>query len=161
MPTPFGSVSPVRHLRLSAVIVPLILAACASNPPPDSIGPVDVGYSETEEQQAEQSVNTVQAEDEAVQRTRTLAEMLMRVPGVRVSQRGDDLRVRIRGGSSLLASEEPLVVIDGVVYSGALRSINPYAIDSITVLKNADETAIYGARGANGVIFIRSKDPPR
>ncbi len=152
--------SHLLRVGFPGALIALFLAACASTPPDHDVGPSDVGYSEAADKQAEDSPNTIQSEDERQGRTRTLADMLARVPGVRVTVTGDDLRVRIRGGSSLNAGEEPLVVVDGVVYAGALRSINPYAIDSITVLKNADETAIYGARGANGVIFIRMKSQP-
>jgi len=70
------------------------------------------------------------------------------------------MTVRIRGATSFLGSEEPLFVIDGMVVQsadGALDGINPNTIESITVLKNADETAIYGSRGANGVILIKTK----
>jgi TonB-dependent starch-binding outer membrane protein SusC len=72
--------------------------------------------------------------------------------------------VRIRGGSSLMESNEPLYVIDGVEVSpgvnGALTGINPYDIESIEVLKDATSTAMYGSRGSNGVILIRMKKPP-
>ncbi|MFK9985529.1 TonB-dependent receptor plug domain-containing protein, partial [Escherichia coli] len=73
--------------------------------------------------------------------------------------------IRIRGGASLNASNDPLIVIDGVplVNSGIsgvanpLSLINPNDIESVNVLKDASATAIYGARGSNGVIIITTK----
>ncbi len=64
---------------------------------------------------------------------------------------------RIRGFSSLNAGNDPLIVLDGVPYDGAWSSINPTDVASITVLKDAASNALYGARGANGVIIITTK----
>lgn len=88
-----------------------------------------------------------------------------RFPGVEVNRTPDGgIAVRIRGGSSLMESNEPLYVIDGVEVSpgvnGALTGINPYDIESIEVLKDATSTAMYGSRGSNGVILIKMKKPP-
>ena len=88
-----------------------------------------------------------------------------RFPGVEVNRTPDGgVSVRIRGGSSIMGSNEPLYVIDGVEINpgvnGALVGINPYDIDSIEVLKDATSTAMYGSRGANGVILIKMKKPP-
>jgi TonB-dependent SusC/RagA subfamily outer membrane receptor len=85
-------------------------------------------------------------------------------PGVRVSTRPDGtLIVRIRGSGSFQGSEEPLYVIDGVALpqgsGGHLAGINPYDIVSIKVLKDPPETALYGVRGANGVILITTRRP--
>lgn len=66
--------------------------------------------------------------------------------------------IRIRGNRSLNATNEPLYVVDGVVLSiGGIESINPRDIESINVLKDASSTAIYGSRGANGVILVTTK----
>jgi TonB-dependent SusC/RagA subfamily outer membrane receptor len=73
---------------------------------------------------------------------------------------GGRLSVRIRGTDSLLAGKEPLWVVDGLaLQSGGvqLATLNPRDVESITVLKNPDQTAIYGSRGANGVILIKTK----
>ena len=88
-----------------------------------------------------------------------------RFPGVEVNRTSDGgIAVRIRGGSSLMGSNEPLYVIDGVEITpgpnGALYGINPYDIESIEVLKDATNTAMYGSRGSNGVILIKMKRPP-
>ena len=63
----------------------------------------------------------------------------------------------IRGFSSLRASMQPLIVVDGVPYGGSVTDINPNDIEQLTVLKDAASTALYGARGANGVILITTK----
>ncbi len=142
---------------LTATLLPLFLTACASKRPEPAGGTVDIGYGEVAEETVGGSVETVEAEEERLERTLALADMLRRLPGVQVSVRGDDLAVRIRGNSSFLASKEPLVVMDGMEFRGALGAINPFNIESITVLKNAGETAVYGSRGANGVILITTK----
>ncbi|HTE44465.1 MAG TPA: SusC/RagA family TonB-linked outer membrane protein, partial [Gemmatimonadaceae bacterium] len=82
------------------------------------------------------------------------------VAGVQVqttnAQPGAEMRIRIRGGNSLNGSNEPLVVVDGVI-GADLNQINPNDVETVDVLKDASATAIYGARGANGVIMITTK----
>jgi TonB-dependent SusC/RagA subfamily outer membrane receptor len=74
------------------------------------------------------------------------------------SRPGSDMQIRIRGNRSLGdadgESNEPLIVLDGIPYSGSLNSINQGDIKSINILKDASATAIYGSRGSNGVILI-------
>ena len=73
---------------------------------------------------------------------------------------GEVARVRIRGNKSLTASEsqkQPLYVVDGIVHMGSLNDINPNDIASMDILKDASATAIYGSRGANGVVLITTK----
>jgi TonB-dependent SusC/RagA subfamily outer membrane receptor len=86
-----------------------------------------------------------------------------RIAGVEVERTRDGLKVRIRGSTSLRGDSDPLYVIDGITIQpgpgGALVGITPYDIESITVLKDPADTAIYGVRGANGVIVIKTKDP--
>jgi TonB-dependent SusC/RagA subfamily outer membrane receptor len=87
-----------------------------------------------------------------------------RTPGVDVRVAPDgSLSIRIHGPASFYGGGEPLYVIDGTPVEagpgGALRGLNPYEIESIKVLKYAPETAIYGVRGANGVIVITTKRP--
>ncbi|MDP4602240.1 MAG: SusC/RagA family TonB-linked outer membrane protein, partial [Schleiferiaceae bacterium] len=83
-----------------------------------------------------------------------------KTPGVRITsnsgQPGAGSRIRIRGGSSLNASNDPLVVIDGLPADG-LGLINPADIESFTILKDASAAAIYGSRAANGVILVTTK----
>ena len=83
-----------------------------------------------------------------------------RVAGVEMSQTsskpGAEMQIRIRGARSLTASNDPLVVLDGIPFAGNLSDINPNEIKSIDILKDASATAIYGSRGANGVILVTS-----
>src|SRR5690606_10789876 len=77
-----------------------------------------------------------------------------RLPGVELSQTsskpGAEMQIRIRGVRSLTASNDPLVVLDGIPFAGSIGDINPNDIRSIDILKDASATAIYGSRGANG-----------
>jgi TonB-linked SusC/RagA family outer membrane protein len=81
-----------------------------------------------------------------------------RLPGVELSQTstrpGATLQIRIRGTRSLTADNDPLVVLDGIPFIGSINEINNNDIKSIDILKDASATAIYGSRGANGVILI-------
>ncbi|MBM6865608.1 SusC/RagA family TonB-linked outer membrane protein [Bacteroides caecigallinarum] len=70
---------------------------------------------------------------------------------------GSSSTIRIRGIGSMNASSEPLYVVDGAPYDGGIANINPQDIESISVLKDAAASAIYGARGANGVVIITTK----
>ena len=107
----------------------------------------------------------VTAED--IQRTpgEPIEKVLMgRFPGVWVARTADGgIAVRIRGTTSIVGSNEPLYVLDGVPMqpgpNGSLTGLNPYDIASIEVLKGPAETAMYGIRGANGVIVIKTKRP--
>jgi len=72
------------------------------------------------------------------------------------SRPGSSATIRIRGERSLSASNDPLIVLDGVPFMGSLNEISPNDIKSIDILKDAASTAIYGSRGANGVILISS-----
>lgn len=72
-------------------------------------------------------------------------------------QPGEDAKLLVRGAGSINASALPLYVVDGVPYDGAISSINPADIESVTVLKDASAGALYGARGANGVVVITTK----
>ncbi len=83
------------------------------------------------------------------------------IPGLNITTGnaapGEDQSLRIRGNNSLTASNAPLVVLDGIPYSGSLGDIDPNIIESMSVLKDASSAAIYGSRGANGVILIQTK----
>ena len=72
-------------------------------------------------------------------------------------QPGSSPSIRIRGFGSINASSAPLYVVDGIPYDGSLASLNPSDIESMTVLKDASAGALYGARGANGVVMITTK----
>ncbi len=83
-----------------------------------------------------------------------------RVAGVDMSQTsskpGASMQIRVRGTRSLNASNDPLIVLDGLPFAGSISDISPSDIKSIDILKDASATAIYGSRGANGVILITS-----
>jgi TonB-dependent SusC/RagA subfamily outer membrane receptor len=88
--------------------------------------------------------------------------LMDRFPGVTVTRAANGgIAVLIRGSTSFMGSNDPLYVLDGVPFQpgpgGRLTGINPHDIASIQVLKNPAETAIYGVRGANGVIVIKTK----
>ncbi|GAB4415100.1 MAG: hypothetical protein OHK0039_23520 [Bacteroidia bacterium] len=70
------------------------------------------------------------------------------------SKPGADMQIRIRGTRSLNASNDPLIVLDGIPFAGSISDISPNDIQSIDILKDASATAIYGSRGANGVVLI-------
>lgn len=84
-----------------------------------------------------------------------------RFAGVEVTKIPGGISVRIRGGSTINGSNEPLYVIDDMVIEpgpgGALVGINPADVEKIEVLKDIGSTAMYGSRGANGVILIKTK----
>ena len=83
------------------------------------------------------------------------------VAGVQVTsgggQPGEGASIMVRGAGSVNASSSPLYVVDGVPYDGAISAINPADIETMTVLKDASAGALYGARGANGVIVITTR----
>ena len=87
------------------------------------------------------------------------------VPGVNVissgGQPGEGPTIRIRGVGSISASSDPLIVVDGAVYNGNLNSISQDQVESMSVLKDASSTALYGSRGSNGVILITTKKGSR
>src|SRR2546422_5776580 len=108
---------------------------------------------------------TVTADDIAKAPGQSVEQVLMgRFPGVEVMRAPDGgFAVRIRGGSSIRGGNTPLYVLDGVAIepgpNGYLTGVNPNDIESIEVLKEPAETALYGVRGANGVIIIKTKRP--
>jgi len=87
------------------------------------------------------------------------------VPGLQLTSNsgapGATSSIKIRGFSSLNAGNDPLIIVDGAPYSGDLSNLNPNDVESMTVLKDAASNALYGARGANGVIMITTKQAAR
>ncbi len=84
------------------------------------------------------------------------------VAGLNISMTGSNAEgsstsTVVRGGNSITASNKPLIILDGIPFNGAWSEINPNDVESIEVLKDASSSAIYGARGANGVILIQTK----
>ena len=108
------------------------------------------------------AASTVKGDDIAKLQTSSISKALEgSVAGLQASassgQPGTDAEIRIRGVGSINASSSPLYVVDGVPYDGSINAINPDDIASMTVLKDAASAALYGSRGANGVIIITTK----
>lgn len=109
------------------------------------------------------SASVVKADDIGkLQTSNPLSAIAGRASGVRFTQKTgapglSDPDIRIRGISSYTASSKPLYVVDGVPFDGGLSSISQQDIESMTVLKDAGSTALYGARAANGVVIITTK----
>lgn len=123
---------------------------------------VVVGYNVVKRSDLTGSVTTVKSEEiTAIPVNNPLQALQGRAAGVDVTSNerpGEMGSVRVRGERSLLASNAPLYVVDGVpLNSGGIEFINPKDIESIDVLKDASATAIYGSRGANGVIIVTTK----
>ncbi len=144
----------------------LVVSLEASTEQLDEI--VIVGYGTTTVKDATGSVEAITAKEFTKGNIVTPENLLSgRVAGVNINTSGapgSGSEIRIRGGSSLNASNNPLIVIDGLPMSGTaggsrgvLASINPNDIESFSVLKDASATSIYGSRGANGVIIITTK----
>ncbi len=98
-----------------------------------------------------EDLNKIVAQDAAKALQGRVAGVLMTQTS---SQPGAEMQIRIRGQRSLNASNDPLIVLDGIPFMGNLSDINPADIKSMDILKDASATAIYGSRGANGVIMI-------
>ena len=131
---------------------------------------VVIGYGSVKKDDLSGSVVAIKAEEMNKGAVTSPQELIMgKVPGLSVSQGdgapGAGSTFRIRGGASLNASNDPLIVIDGIPVSNdaapgtpnALATINPNDIETFTVLKDASATAIYGSRASNGVIIIQTK----
>ena len=120
---------------------------------------VVIGYGTQRREAVTGSVANIGGEKlNAVAATNVASALQGRIAGVQMTQTsskpGDEMQIRIRGQRSLNASNDPLIVLDGVPFMGKLSDINPADIKSMDILKDASATAIYGSRGANGVIMI-------
>ena len=142
---------------------------------------VVIGYGSVLKKDLTGSLSQVEVEEEVANQSNSIDQLLQgRAAGVQVVQNsatpGAGISVKIRGTNSLRGNNEPLYVVDGVIISSAgedvlpagvgnlgqesqngLNGINPRDIESIQVLKDASATAIYGSRGANGVVLITTK----
>ena len=143
---------------------------------------VVVGYGTVLKKDVTGALTSVKVKDNVANQSGTIDQLLQgRAAGVQVTQNagapGSGISVKIRGTNSLRGNNEPLYVVDGVIISSAgedviaaggvgnsgqetqngLNGINPRDIESIQVLKDASATAIYGSRGANGVVLITTK----
>lgn len=123
---------------------------------------VVIGYGTQRAEAVTGSVASISAEEITKVPSGNITQALQgRLPGVEFaqtsSQPGASMQIRIRGTRSLTADNNPLVVLDGIPFAGAIGDINPNDIQSIDILKDASATAIYGSRGANGVVLITTK----
>ncbi len=131
---------------------------------------VVIGYGVARKNDLTGSVTAIKADDKNKGFVTNAQDMLSgKVAGVSITNAGgapgSGSSIRVRGGSSLNASNDPLIVIDGLAMdnngtpgmANALSMVNPADIESFTVLKDASATAIYGSRGSNGVIIITTK----
>lgn len=123
---------------------------------------VIVGYGTMKRSDMTGAVSSVKAEQLVLSPVPDIGNALQgKVAGADISQisgsPGTDVKIRIRGNRSLTASNAPLIVLDGIPFSGYINDINTNDIKSVEVLKDASATAIYGSRGANGVILVTTK----
>ncbi|MBO9198795.1 MULTISPECIES: SusC/RagA family TonB-linked outer membrane protein [Niastella] len=123
---------------------------------------VVIGYGTAKKKDLTGSVASVGTKDLKDVPVNSVAEALAgRLAGVQVTttegRPGADILVRVRGGGSISQDNSPLYIVDGIPVDNALSLISPQEIESINVLKDAASTAVYGARGANGVVVITTK----
>jgi TonB-dependent SusC/RagA subfamily outer membrane receptor len=139
----------IARARRCAPLALVLLAACAKKDPQTAPAPA-AGATVTADQIQQTGGDPIE-------------KLLMnRTPGVWVGRSSDGgIAVRIRGGTSLMGNNEPLYIVDGSPFlpgpNGALTGINPYDIESIKVLKDPADLSMYGVRGANGVIIVKTK----
>lgn len=123
---------------------------------------VVVGYGTMKKSDLTGSVSTVGTRSFESQPVTNVSQILQgRTSGVEVTSTsgmpGSGAKVRIRGTTSINKSSDPLYVIDGIISSSGLDGLNPQDIQSMEILKDASSTAIYGSRGANGVILVTTR----
>ncbi|MGB7393679.1 MAG: TonB-dependent receptor [Pricia sp.] len=123
---------------------------------------VVVGYGSRKKSHLTGAIAKVEGGDvAAIQSTRVDEAIAGKLPGVLIQNQdaapGADPKIQIRAASSINGNSDPLVVVDGYPISGSIATVNPNDIESLEVLKDAASAAIYGSRGANGVILITTK----
>jgi TonB-dependent SusC/RagA subfamily outer membrane receptor len=142
--------SPGVNLTMFATIAVFSVGCHSANTRPKAVFPPPVTSTDIEQNGNDAIAKAIEAKSSGVTVTTT--------PDGRIA-------VQIRGPSSFYGSSEPLYVIDDVPMQGepggVLQGVNPHDIESIRVLKNPEDIGIYGVRGANGVIVIRTKKPGR
>ena len=121
-----------------------------------------VAYGTAKKEAFTGSASVMKAEDIGKRQVSNISNALAgAVAGVQAvssnGQPGESAKIRIRGIGSMSASSAPLYIVDGAPYDGSLSFLNSADIESITVLKDAAASAIYGARGANGVVLVTTK----
>lgn len=124
---------------------------------------VVIGYAPVKRKDMTGSVSSVKSDELLKVPSSDITQALAgRLSGVQVVQNdgepGSGISIRVRGGISITQSNEPLYIIDGFPTEDGMASLDPAEIESIDILKDASATAIYGARGANGVVVITTKN---
>jgi TonB-dependent SusC/RagA subfamily outer membrane receptor len=131
--------------------------SCVTNPNPDKTKEMVIGADSYGGVSAGASPNNVKSMGSFL----TLDNYLRRVSGVSVNGEGATAQVTIRGVNTIRSGTEPLFIVNGNIlsdgYAGAFQMVTADDISSVTVLKDASSTSIYGSRGANGVIIINLK----
>ncbi len=122
---------------------------------------VVIGYGTKKKSDLTGAISTVSAKDFEKQPLSRIEDAIQsRAAGVSVVKTtgtpGGQVKIRIRGSNSISFSNQPLIVIDGIL-GGTLESLNPNDIETMDILKDASASAIYGSRGANGVVVITTK----
>ncbi|MBR1406358.1 MAG: TonB-dependent receptor plug domain-containing protein [Bacteroidales bacterium] len=142
---------------LSLLLLSFVLAACGSAYVQPGQKAVNVGYGEVTQESLTYSVSSVDMSQIENGTYNTIYDYLEgRVPGVRVIKTGDSTAsIQVRGINSINSSTEPLIIVDGTEVRD-LSFINPRDVKSVDVLKDGS-AAIYGSRGAGGVIIITLK----
>lgn len=122
---------------------------------------VVVGYGTMKKQDLTGAVASIKGDAMEKEQRQTIQDMLRTgVAGLSVGMETDakgNTTMMIRGKSTIAASTDPLLVLDGVIYSGQMTDINPSDIERVDVLKDASSAAVYGAQAANGVVLITTK----
>ncbi len=136
-------------------------AAKASVRDTTELDEVAVGYGTMKKKDVTGSVSSVKKEDlNKVAAANALQAIQAKVPGLDIQQNsgeaGSGISMRLRGNRSLMGGNSPLIIVDGMEY-GSNLDIPASEIESVDVLKDAASTSIYGSKGANGVIIIKTK----
>ena len=145
------------EVKAGASVIDIILVQKANE-----LSEVIIAYGVTKPTQLTNSVAQIASKDIEKRPISNLSSALVgAAPGVQTNagsgQPGSGPAIRIRGFGSVTGENNPLFVVDGGIYDGALNSISPDDIESISVLKDASASALYGARAANGVIIVTTK----
>jgi TonB-dependent SusC/RagA subfamily outer membrane receptor len=142
----------------------LFVAACrrSSPPPPTPSDQVDVPYGSQPKDKVTGAVTSLSGDEVSAAPLRIEELLRGKVAGLQIIQGRNGVTFRIRGTNSMLADQEPLVVVDGIMISSenlgsALAGLTRDDIKQVTVLKDVASTSIYGSRGAGGVILITTK----
>lgn len=119
-----------------------------------------IGYGESRKKDLTGSITAIDLDDIQTQPSSNIGEAIQgRAPGVRIitsGRPGSNPTIRIRG-TGTIGNNDPLIVVDGLPLNGGLNQVNMKDVASLQILKDASATAIYGARGANGVVIISTK----